>query len=105
MRVKPILTGGSYMKLMEEWQAQVWFDQDASIVRKLGIQAVPARMSQVGKTLLVEELPVKVTPRGVETTFVESERLRALDLDRGDVMTRAGWREGAARTLEERGLQ
>lgn len=56
-RVKPIVTGGSYMNLMRRWKLAVFYDQEGVLVRKLGIHAVPALVSQEGKRLRIDELP------------------------------------------------
>jgi conjugal transfer pilus assembly protein TraW len=55
-RVKPILVGGSYMQLMKTWQIPVYYDQRGSLVRRLGISAVPALVTQEGKRLRIDEL-------------------------------------------------
>lgn len=55
-RVKPILTGGSYMALMRQWKRQVYFDQQGTLVKKLGIEHVPAIVSQDGKRLRIDEI-------------------------------------------------
>jgi len=55
-RVKPILTGGSYMALMRQWKRQVYFDQQGTLVKKLGIEHVPAIVSQEGKMLRIDEI-------------------------------------------------
>lgn len=55
-RVKPILTGGSYMKLMRAWRIPVYYDQSASLTRRLGIAHVPALVSQEGLRLRIDEL-------------------------------------------------
>lgn len=55
-RVKPILTGGSYMGLMRKWKASVFYDQDGTLVKKFGIEHVPAIVSQEGKRLRVDEI-------------------------------------------------
>lgn len=51
-----ILTKGAPLKRMEQTQQRFYFDQDGQLVQKLGIQQVPARVSQVGLLLKVEEL-------------------------------------------------
>ena len=56
-RIKPVLTGGSYMNLMRGWKRAVYYDQDGALVKKLGIHAVPALVSQEGKRLRIDELP------------------------------------------------
>jgi len=55
-RAKPILVGGSYLHLMKAWQIPVYYDQQGLLVRKLGITAVPAIVSQEGKRLRIDEL-------------------------------------------------
>lgn len=55
-RVKPILTGGSYMALMRQWKRQVYFDQQGTLTKKLGIEHVPAIVSQEGKMLRIDEI-------------------------------------------------
>lgn len=57
-KVKLIVTGGSYMNLMRRWKLAVYYDQAGVLVRKLGIQAVPALVSQEGKRLRIDELPL-----------------------------------------------
>jgi conjugal transfer pilus assembly protein TraW len=56
-RVKPILVGGSYIELMKAWQLRVYYDQGGTLVRKFGITAVPAIVSQEGKRLRIDEVP------------------------------------------------
>lgn len=58
-RVKPILVGGSYMDLMKAWKLRVYYDQEGVLVRKFGITAVPAIVSQEGQRLRIDEVPVK----------------------------------------------
>ena len=58
-RVKPILVGGSYLDLMKSWSRQVFYDQEGTLVRKLGITAVPAIVSQEGSRLRIDEVVVK----------------------------------------------
>lgn len=55
-RVKPILTGGSYLELMKAWRTPVYYDQQGVLTRKLGIQRVPALVSQEGQLLRVDEV-------------------------------------------------
>ncbi|MEO3715628.1 type-F conjugative transfer system protein TraW [Roseateles flavus] len=57
-RVKPILTGGSYLALMQAWQRPVYFDQLGLLTRRLGIRQVPALVSQEGQRLRIDELEV-----------------------------------------------
>lgn len=58
-RVKPILVGGSYLDLMKTWKLRVYYDQEGALVRKLGITAVPAIVSQEGKRLRIDEVLAK----------------------------------------------
>lgn len=58
-RVKPILVGGSYLQLMKRWQLPVYYDQQGVLVRKLGIAAVPAIVSQEGQRLRIDELVIR----------------------------------------------
>jgi len=55
-KVKLILTGGSYLELMRRWQVPVFYDQNGGLVAKLGIQHVPAMVSQDGRRLRIDEL-------------------------------------------------
>src|SRR5690606_32603632 len=58
-KVKPILVGGSYLDLMKRWNKQVFYDQDGTLVRKFGITAVPAIVSQEGQRLRIDEVPAR----------------------------------------------
>lgn len=58
-RVKPILVGGSYMDLMKAWKLRVYYDQEGVLVRKFGITAVPAIVSQEGQRLRIDEVLIK----------------------------------------------
>jgi conjugal transfer pilus assembly protein TraW len=55
--LKPILVAGSPVELSERWRTQVYFDQGGLMVRRLGITAVPARVTQDGQLLRVQEFP------------------------------------------------
>lgn len=57
-RVRLILVGGSPIDLMQKWQMPVYFDQRGTLVKKFGIGAVPAIVSQEGKMLRIDELKV-----------------------------------------------
>ena len=59
MSVKPILVAGSPIELARLWKRAVFFDQDGRMVKRFGIEAVPARVSQQGLALLVQEIPPK----------------------------------------------
>lgn len=58
-KVKPILVGGSYLDLMKRWNKPVFYDQNGTLVRKFGIVAVPAIVSQEGQRLRIDEVPVR----------------------------------------------
>lgn len=53
-----ILTHGAPLQLARKLDRQVYFDQMGKIVQRFGIEALPARVSQVGKELIVEEVVV-----------------------------------------------
>jgi conjugal transfer pilus assembly protein TraW len=55
-RVKPILTGGSYLDLMKTWRVPVYYDQSGTLTRRFGIRQVPALVSQDGLRLRIDEL-------------------------------------------------
>jgi conjugal transfer pilus assembly protein TraW len=55
-RVKPILVGGSYLDLMKAWRVRVYYDQNGTLTRQLGIAQVPALVSQEGLRLRIDEL-------------------------------------------------
>ena len=57
-KVKPILTGGSYLDLMKIWRIPVFYDQQGLLTRRLGIAQVPALVSQEGKRLRIDEMEV-----------------------------------------------
>lgn len=57
-RVKPVLTGGSYLALMQAWQLPVYYDQLGLLTKRLGIRQVPALVSQEGRRLRIDELEV-----------------------------------------------
>jgi conjugal transfer pilus assembly protein TraW len=56
VRIKPILTGGSYLDLMKAWRRPVYYDQQGVLTRRLGIRQVPALVSQEGLRLRIDEL-------------------------------------------------
>jgi len=58
-QVKPILTAGSYLDLMQAWRSPVYYDQHGLLTKRLGIRQVPALVSQEGKRLRIDELEVK----------------------------------------------
>jgi conjugal transfer pilus assembly protein TraW len=55
-QVKLILTGGSYLDLMRRWKQTVYYDQQGLLTTRLGIRQVPARVTQDGRRLRVDEL-------------------------------------------------
>lgn len=57
-RVKPILTGGSYLDLMKSWRIPVYYDQQGLLTRRFGIHQVPALVSQDGQRLRIDELEI-----------------------------------------------
>lgn len=57
-KLKPILTGGSYLDLMRSWRIPVYYDQQGLLTRRLGIGQVPALVSQEGRRLRIDEIEV-----------------------------------------------
>ncbi|MDP3323889.1 MAG: type-F conjugative transfer system protein TraW [Hydrogenophaga sp.] len=57
-KVKPILTGGSYLDLMKSWRIPVYYDQQGLLTRRFGIHQVPALVSQEGQRLRIDELEI-----------------------------------------------
>ena len=55
-QVKLILTGGSYLELMRRWKQTVYYDQQGLLTTRLGIRQVPARVTQDGQRLRIDEL-------------------------------------------------
>lgn len=55
-KVKPILTGGSYLDLMKAWRIPVYYDQQGVLTRRFGIHQVPAIVSQEGARLRIDEV-------------------------------------------------
>lgn len=53
--VKPILIAGEPLTLTRAWKRQVYFDQGGTLVRRFGIQQVPALVSQDQKRLRIDE--------------------------------------------------
>ena len=56
-----ILTNASPFELMEKIDRPVYFDQEGTLTKKLGIGQVPARVTQQDKQLLIEEIVLKET--------------------------------------------
>ena len=59
-QVRPILVQGAVLELAKAWDTRLYFDQHGSYVKKFGIKAVPALISQEGKKLRIDE----VVPNG-----------------------------------------
>lgn len=55
-RTRFILTGGSPLALMRQWQRPVYFDQHGVLTTRLGIRQVPARVVQDGLALRIDEV-------------------------------------------------
>lgn len=55
-QIKLVLTNGPALALMKQWQAHLYLDQWGLLVSRLGVQAVPAVISQDGNQLKLVEL-------------------------------------------------
>jgi len=55
-QVRPILTQGAVLELMDAWQIRLYFDQGGKYVRKFGIEALPSLISQEGRKLRIDEI-------------------------------------------------
>ncbi len=55
-RLKLILTAGPFMAISKEWPVAVYYDQQGLMTTKLGIQQVPALVTQEQARLKVEEI-------------------------------------------------
>jgi len=55
-QVRPILTRGAILELSEAWQVRLYFDQHGAYVKKFGIKAVPALITQEGNKLRIDEI-------------------------------------------------
>lgn len=58
-RVRPILTRGAVVKLMEQWQRRLYFDQGGRYCQRLGVKALPSLVTQEGKMLRIDEIVVE----------------------------------------------
>lgn len=56
---KIVLTQGAPLHLSKTHERKFYFDQGAVLAKKFHIVSVPARISQNGKKLLVEEIPME----------------------------------------------
>ncbi len=59
---KIVLVSGKLLQLARSHKKLFYFDQGAILSNKFSIKAVPARISQKDKKLLIEELPLKKFP-------------------------------------------
>lgn len=55
-QVRLILTGGSYLAWMRRERHAVYYDQQGHLTQRLGIRQVPARVTQDGLRLRIDEL-------------------------------------------------
>ncbi len=55
---KVILTNGPVLDLMNELNQRLYFDQNQSLVRRLNIQSLPARVYQQGLYLRIDEVRI-----------------------------------------------
>lgn len=54
--IKPILVNGGPLELQKKWKRRIYFDQGGALVNKMGIQNVPALVTQEGKEFRIDEL-------------------------------------------------
>lgn len=54
---KWILTNGSPIDLEKSLEKPIYFDQRGKITQKIGIESIPAKVSQHGNKLKIEEIP------------------------------------------------
>lgn len=57
--VKWVLTKGKPFELEEQESRAIYFDQSGVLVKKFGIQYLPAKVSQEGLKLKIEEFPLR----------------------------------------------
>lgn len=58
-KAKFVLIGGKPLDLSKQYQKRFYFDQGGALIKKFKIQQVPARVSQDGYRLLIEEILVQ----------------------------------------------
>lgn len=58
-KAKFVLISGKPLELSKQHQKRFYFDQGGALIKKFKIQQVPARVSQDGKRLLIEEIEIK----------------------------------------------
>ena len=56
--VKPILTAGPVLQLMQDWNVQLWFDQGGYLAKRFRIEYLPVVLRQRGELLELEEVAV-----------------------------------------------
>lgn len=61
---KIVLTQGTPLELEKEFKRPVYFDQAGLIVKRFKITALPAKISQKDKQLLVEMIPLRAGMKG-----------------------------------------
>jgi len=61
---KPILTAGAWVELTKKWHRQVYYDINGWMTAKLGIERVPALVTQDGRNLRIAEIPPPKTKEG-----------------------------------------
>lgn len=77
-QAKIILVKGSPLKIMQDMGIQVYFDQFGKITNKLGIVQVPAKVTQAGDYLQIEEVKADIE------ALVESRHQTMLSSQKGD---------------------
>ncbi|MDD5394862.1 MAG: type-F conjugative transfer system protein TraW [Thiothrix sp.] len=56
--VKPILTDGKVLELMQDWKTQLWFDQGGYLAQRFRVEYVPVVLHQRGEMLEMQEVLV-----------------------------------------------
>lgn len=56
--LKPILTAGKVLQLMQDWKTQLWFDQGGYLAKRFRIEYLPVVLRQRGELLELEEVVV-----------------------------------------------
>ncbi len=54
--VTPVLVGGAVYDLMDRWKVRLFFDQQGLLVKRFGIEQVPAWVYQEGKSMRIDEV-------------------------------------------------
>lgn len=54
--ITPVLVAGAPLELQRKWKRRVYFDQGGTLVTKMGIQNVPALVTQERKEFRIDEL-------------------------------------------------